>query len=424
MFTTLADLTPPPGPDHRCRFVKVNGARCRSHAKPGSDLCCDHHFKKTYSRGRLRPSPPSTFNTVPLVRFAWADDHDAILFNCNQIALALVHSTITAREAGALNAVMYTAQRSLRQKFLHERFEARERAAAAAPCKPEVALSGSPTSSRNPGAPFTPEAGSSGNPGAPFKPSVGLSGYGAPDPEDFVTDYVLDTDGMPLALPDQPVDAAPLSPPAVGEDNAATPTLHPDPGAPFKPSVGLSGNPGAPFKPEVGSSGNPGAPFKPEVGLSGYGAPEPEDFVTDYVLNTDSMPPPQLSDPAPAPLPSAPRETPQEDDPVWIARQRDATLYLREYYKNDPKMLAEIETYPGARYAPKPRYEPESEPITLPALTASADERPRPHPQANSLSPHAERYTLSPVPTIRYAQPQSLPHIRAQAPSKCPVSHT
>ncbi len=48
-----------------------------------------------------------------------------------------------------------------------------------------------------------------------------------------------------------------------------------NPGAPFKPAVGLSGtepNSGAPFKPAVGLSGmepNPGAPFKPSVGLSG-----------------------------------------------------------------------------------------------------------------------------------------------------------
>ncbi|HEY3836738.1 MAG TPA: hypothetical protein VGL72_09205, partial [Bryobacteraceae bacterium] len=176
MSTTIADLSPTPGPDRRCRFVRVNGARCRVPSKPGSDLCSDHHFRKTYSRGRLRPCPPSTFNTVPLVRFAWADDHDSILFNCNQIALALVHDTINARQAGALNAVMHTAQRSLRQKFLHERFEAQERERAAA-------LSGS-------------SGGSSGN---------GVPASLPEDPRaDFVTDYVLDTDGMPLALPDYP----------------------------------------------------------------------------------------------------------------------------------------------------------------------------------------------------------------------------
>ncbi|HEX3986027.1 MAG TPA: hypothetical protein VHX13_05385 [Acidobacteriaceae bacterium] len=261
-----ADLSPAPAPDHRCRFVKVNGARCRFPAKPDSDLCGDHHYKKLYTRGRLRPSPPSTFNTVPLVRFAWAEDHDSILFNCNQIALALVHSTITAREAGALNAVMHTAQRSLREKFLHERFEARERERSGAP---------------------TP---------APA--------------DDIVTDYVLDTDGMPLALPDDPKESAEKTDPSESDP------VESEPGAPSSSSRAVR-----------------------------------EDSVG-----------------------STPETNPEEPDAETIARMRDSILYLRDYYKNDPKMLAEIETYPGARYAPVHKHEPEHDPVILPTLTASTAE--------------------------------------------------
>ena len=233
MPTNFSDnLATPPAPDRRCRFVKVNGFRCRSHAKPNSDLCVDHDHKKNFTRGRIRPNPPATFNTVPLVRFAWAEDHDSILFNCNQIALALVHDTISARQAGTLNALMHTAQRSLRQKFLHERFEARERERAA------HAAGQAPNQSAQP-------------------PSTA-------DPSDYVTDYVLDVDGMPLALPDEPrlakdPGAPSSSSPAPGDDRVGSPATcnlqpetsnpHPDQnplGAPFKPVVGLSGEPDAP----------------------------------------------------------------------------------------------------------------------------------------------------------------------------------
>ena len=429
----VADLQPAPAPDRRCRFVKVNGYRCRSHAKPNSDLCVDHDHKKNYTRGRIRPNPPATFNTVPLVRFAWADDHDSILFNCNQIALALVHDTISARTAGALNALMHTAQRSLHQKFVHERFEARERERA---------------------------AGQAPSPSAAQPSST-------PDPSDFVTDYVLDVDGMPLALPDEPLQN--VSSPAQLETLPVTRNLQPETSGPGAPSLS---------SPAVGD---------------------------DKVGEDPSVVRCPLSPPIPAPTLLTSEPKPRKIDPhdpdTWdeatIARRRENLLYLREYYKDNPKMLAEIETDPAARFAPKLKYEPAAEPITLPSLSASAArpiswrsqiaaqrqrgeshglqaveqgaslrrasaralpsasaERPTsrrtqiaaqrqrgeshglqaveqgaslrrasaPGPQRRFLSPIP--YTLSPIPSITYPQPQSLPHIAGEAPSKCPVSHT
>ncbi|MGA7524490.1 MAG: hypothetical protein WBW84_18710 [Acidobacteriaceae bacterium] len=351
-----ADLSPSPAPDHRCRFVKVNGARCRYPSKPGSDLCGDHHHKKLFTRGRLRPSPPATFNTVPLVRFAWAEDHDSILFNCNQIALALVHSTISTREAGTLNALMHTAQRSLHEKFLHERFEARERER-------------SPNSTPNPA-------------------------------EDIVTDYVLDTDGMPLALPDEPTHSGEPTNPGESTD-PGEPTVQGDSDPvdsdPVDSDLGAPSLSSRAVREDRVGSPDPDEPTDP--GDSDPGAPHLASFARCGTAN----------DPTPDPSSSSPEV--QEDNPEgWDAHtitvKRDAILYLRDYYKNDPKMLAEIETYPGARYAPKPKFEPEHEPVTLPTLTASAAPDPlfrNPYP----LSPLLPAHNPNPCRTCRQRPPRS-----------------
>ncbi len=242
---------------------------------------------------------------------------------------------------------MHTAQRSLRQKFLHERFEAQERERAAAAARSSVASSGNAVPAS---APEDPRA-------------------------DFVTDYVLDTDGMPLALPDQPDTPA----------SADTPASVDTPGAPSLSSCAVQedrvGSADAPA-----SADTPGAPS-----LSSCAVQE------DRVGSADALPDHQKNE--------------KELDPVWVARKRDAILYLREYYKNDPAMLAEIETYPTARYAPKPKYEPESEPILLPALTACAEPQPSSDP-------------VTRIPCIKYLQPESLPHMCTEAPAKFPVCHT
>lgn len=267
-------------PDTRCRYVKINGARCTSPVQAGGhhDLCVEHTFRKLYTRGKLRPNPPSTYNTVPLVRFAWADDHDAVLFNCNQIALALVHSLIDARQAGTLNALMHTCQRSLRQKFLHERFEARERERAAAQ--------------------------STGTPAAPPVPDT------VPD---TVSDFVLDTDGMPLAVLPSAVPEPAVQEPAVAD--AAAPA--PEPPVPDPAD----------------------APQRP-----------------DYFAEFERTPEQRITD------------------------RREAIAFLLDYYKDDPKMLAELQADPDARYATQPNpaaAEPAvPEPGALCLLTASADPNP------------------------------------------------
>jgi len=188
------------------------------------------------------------------------------------------------------------------------------------------------------------------------------------------------------------------------------------------------------------------------------------------VASPDSSPDLLLADPEPALVSSAPPQKPPEDEtnPAWVARQRESILYLRAYYKDDPAMLAEIESWPSARFAPIPKYEPEAEPIFLPTLTAQADpprtgpaqqddgeshglqavEKDSPLPGASAPGPRhlawpklptlthqrlplstavrcpRSRYPLTPVFPITCPQPQSLPHITREAPAKCPVSHT
>ncbi|HEX4006120.1 MAG TPA: hypothetical protein VHX60_08095 [Acidobacteriaceae bacterium] len=104
-----------PSPQHRCRFVKTSGARCTTPALHHRELCFAHERRLNLVRGKLRPTPPATFNTVPLVNFVWAEDHHSILFNLNQIALALASGAIDAHQAGAMTSLMRTCLRTLRQ---------------------------------------------------------------------------------------------------------------------------------------------------------------------------------------------------------------------------------------------------------------------------------------------------------------------
>lgn len=101
---------------HRCRFVKTSGARCTTPALHAKELCFDHHRRLLHARGRLRTTTPSTFNLIPLVAFAWAEDHHSILFNLNQIADALTRGVIDARQAGAMTSLMRTCLKTLRQR--------------------------------------------------------------------------------------------------------------------------------------------------------------------------------------------------------------------------------------------------------------------------------------------------------------------
>jgi hypothetical protein len=106
-------LVPPN--EHRCRFVKINGARCTQPALRRKELCFDHDFRLKLMRGKCRATTPATFNTVPLVSFVWTEDHHSILHNLNQIATALATGVIDTHQAGAMTSLMRTCLKTLRQ---------------------------------------------------------------------------------------------------------------------------------------------------------------------------------------------------------------------------------------------------------------------------------------------------------------------
>jgi hypothetical protein len=77
------------------------------------DLCFEHDYR--LHRLRAKPALPSTFVTVPLVRFVYPEDHDAILENVHSVARALGESIINDRVASVMDRLMNTALRTLRQ---------------------------------------------------------------------------------------------------------------------------------------------------------------------------------------------------------------------------------------------------------------------------------------------------------------------
>jgi len=97
----------------RCTHLRINGARCTMPAANGKDLCFTHESRLL--RMRQRPTPPSTFVTMPLVSFVYPEDHDAILDNVYAIARSYDQGMIDDRKAAIMDRLMNTALRTLRQ---------------------------------------------------------------------------------------------------------------------------------------------------------------------------------------------------------------------------------------------------------------------------------------------------------------------
>ncbi|MGA7522084.1 MAG: hypothetical protein WBW84_06355, partial [Acidobacteriaceae bacterium] len=114
--------------DRRCRYLRINGARCRSAALDGQDLCFEHKLRKLRTaRGRKPTLLPATFNEIPLVSFAWVEDHTSILSNINHIIEAFAHGVIDHRQATAYACLMRTALKTLRQMRDLEDFAVKEK---------------------------------------------------------------------------------------------------------------------------------------------------------------------------------------------------------------------------------------------------------------------------------------------------------
>jgi hypothetical protein len=226
-----------PDHEHRCRFVKSSGARCTSMALRDRDLCFDHNRKRELDRGSHKPSPPSgRFALVPLVSFAWVEDHHSILCNLNQIAHALDQGVINAREAGAATSLMRTCLKTLRQMHDLEKVQK--------PVQDYVLEQGLPLVPPDrdaDGHPIDPHADPN-HPGVSFDPDTDegrknrqqrlLWRYFCNDPASGVPS------GLNINWPGRPASFVPPAPaPEPGPASA------PEPGAPSKPDSGLAGVP-------------------------------------------------------------------------------------------------------------------------------------------------------------------------------------
>jgi len=159
--------------DTRCRYIRINGARCTIPALKGHDLCFDHQRRKLHKTRLLKAALPETFATIPLVGFAWVEDHASILHNINVIVEALARSAIDLRQAATMNSLQRTALKTLRQMHDLEALRARE------------------------------------------------------NQEEPVRDFVLDECELPLAIPDRPV-SAPVAREADEKESAAPERAVPD----------------------------------------------------------------------------------------------------------------------------------------------------------------------------------------------------
>jgi hypothetical protein len=103
--------------ESRCRYTRINGARCTMPTLNGRDLCYQHEERKRLARLKRKILPePNTAG--PLVSFIYMDDHASIIANQNAIAEAFANHQIDFRQVTALTYLMQTCLKTLRQ--MHE----------------------------------------------------------------------------------------------------------------------------------------------------------------------------------------------------------------------------------------------------------------------------------------------------------------
>ena len=100
--------------ESRCRYTRINGARCSMPALNGHDLCFEHQQRKRQVQRKPAPSDPKA--PGPLVNLVYMDDHTSVLANLNAIAEAFAYGLIDHRQVSALTRLIQTCLKTLRQK--------------------------------------------------------------------------------------------------------------------------------------------------------------------------------------------------------------------------------------------------------------------------------------------------------------------
>ena len=100
--------------ESRCRYTRINGARCAMPALKDHDLCYEHQQRKRQAQRKPMPSDPKA--PGPLVNLVYMDDHTSVLANLNAIAEAFAYGLIDHHQVGALTRLIQTCLKTLRQK--------------------------------------------------------------------------------------------------------------------------------------------------------------------------------------------------------------------------------------------------------------------------------------------------------------------
>jgi hypothetical protein len=100
--------------ESRCRYTRINGARCAIAALNGHDLCYEHQQRKRRAQRKPVPSDPKA--PGPLVNLVYMDDHTSVLANLNAIAEAFAYGLIDHHQLSALTRLMQTCLKTLHQK--------------------------------------------------------------------------------------------------------------------------------------------------------------------------------------------------------------------------------------------------------------------------------------------------------------------
>jgi hypothetical protein len=103
--------------ESRCRYTRINGARCSMPALNGHDLCYEHHERKRQAQRKPVPSDPKA--SGPLVHLVYMDDHTSVLANLNAVAEAFAYGHIDHRQLSALTRLMQTCLKTLHQREEH-----------------------------------------------------------------------------------------------------------------------------------------------------------------------------------------------------------------------------------------------------------------------------------------------------------------
>ncbi len=92
--------------ESRCRYTRINGARCAMPALNGHGLCFQHQQRKRQAQRKPAPSDPKA--PGPLVNLVYMDDHTSVLANLNAIAEAFAYGLIDHRQLSALTRLIQT----------------------------------------------------------------------------------------------------------------------------------------------------------------------------------------------------------------------------------------------------------------------------------------------------------------------------